>query len=83
MKFKGTIIITDPCYIIKKCLEENPYPFPWTSDLINSPNIDELIKKYATLEQKAVKEVNAGIYCLNWAKIKHAFSQLKTNNANI
>lgn len=27
MKFKGTIIITDPCYIIKKCLEKNPYPY--------------------------------------------------------
>lgn len=38
-------------------------------------------EKDATLEQKAVKEINAGIYCLNWAKIKHAFSQLKTNNA--
>ena len=38
-------------------------------------------EKDATSEQKAVKEVNAGIYCLNWAKIKDAFSQLKTNNA--
>ena len=38
-------------------------------------------EKDATLEQKAVTEINAGIYCLNWAKIKPAFSQLKTNNA--
>ena len=38
-------------------------------------------EKDATVEQKAVKEVNAGIYCLNWGKIKCAFSQLKTNNA--
>ena len=38
-------------------------------------------EKDATLEQKAIKEVNAGIYCLNWAKIKSAFGQLKTNNA--
>ncbi len=38
-------------------------------------------EKDATTEQKAVKEVNAGIYCLNWGKIKNAFSQLKTNNA--
>jgi bifunctional UDP-N-acetylglucosamine pyrophosphorylase/glucosamine-1-phosphate N-acetyltransferase len=38
-------------------------------------------EKDATLEQKAVKEVNAGIYCLNWDKIKPAFSQLKSNNA--
>jgi len=38
-------------------------------------------EKDATPEQKTVKEVNAGIYCLNWGKIKGAFSQLKTNNA--
>ncbi len=38
-------------------------------------------EKDATLEQKAVKEVNAGIYCLNWNKIKPAFSQLTSNNA--
>ena len=38
-------------------------------------------EKDATPEQKAVKEVNAGIYCLNWGKIKNAFSQLKSNNA--
>jgi len=33
-------------------------------------------EKDATLEQKAVKEVNAGIYCLSWAKIKDAFSSI-------
>lgn len=38
-------------------------------------------EKDATQEQKSVKEVNAGIYCLNWGKVKSAFSQLKTNNA--
>lgn len=38
-------------------------------------------EKDANPEQKAVKEVNAGIYCLNWGKIKDAFSQLKSNNA--
>lgn len=38
-------------------------------------------EKDATPEQKVVKEVNAGIYCLNWGKIKAAFSQLTSNNA--
>lgn len=38
-------------------------------------------EKDATAEQKEIKEVNAGIYCLNWAKIKPAFKDLKTNNA--
>lgn len=38
-------------------------------------------EKDATLEQKAIKEVNAGIYFINWAKVKSAFSQLTSNNA--
>lgn len=38
-------------------------------------------EKDATPEQKGVNEVNAGIYCINWAKIKPAFKDLKTNNA--
>lgn len=38
-------------------------------------------EKDATIEQKEIKEVNAGIYCLNWPKIKPAFKDLKTNNA--
>lgn len=38
-------------------------------------------EKDANSEQKGVKEINAGIYCLNWAKIKPAFGQLKSNNA--
>ena len=38
-------------------------------------------EKDATAQQKLIKEVNAGIYCLNWAKIKPVFSQLTSNNA--
>lgn len=38
-------------------------------------------EKDATEEQKSIKEINAGIYCINWNKIKYAFSELKTNNA--
>ena len=37
--------------------------------------------KDATPEQKKVKEINVGVYLLNWAKIKPAFAQLTTNNA--
>ena len=50
MNFKGTIIITDPCYIVKKCTEKNPYPFPWTTVNIKAPNIDEMIKQYTEWE---------------------------------
>lgn len=52
MKFKGTIIITDPCYIVKKCTEENPYPFPWTTTNIKDPNIGEMIKQYTEWEDE-------------------------------
>ncbi len=38
-------------------------------------------EKDATPEQKAIKEINAGIYCINWSKVKRAFSELNTNNA--
>ncbi len=38
-------------------------------------------EKDACIEQKQIKEINAGIYCLNWAKVKRAFSELKNNNA--
>lgn len=38
-------------------------------------------EKDADSEQKAVKEVNAGIYCINWGKVKSAFGQLQSNNA--
>ena len=38
-------------------------------------------EKDASAAQKKIKEVNAGIYCLNWDKVKKAFSELKNNNA--
>lgn len=45
-------------------------------------NVDSIVEeKDATSEQKSIKEVNAGIYCLNWQKIMPAFSQLTSNNA--
>ena len=38
-------------------------------------------EKDATEEQKKIQEINAGIYCIDWKKVKPAFSELKTNNA--
>lgn len=38
-------------------------------------------EKDALPEQKAVKEVNAGIYCINWKTISAAFGSLQNNNA--
>lgn len=37
--------------------------------------------KDATPEEISVKEINVGVYLLNWSIIKPAFSQLTTNNA--
>lgn len=38
-------------------------------------------EKDTTPEQKAVKEINAGVYVLNWEKISPAFAELKSDNA--
>ncbi|MBQ2872038.1 bifunctional N-acetylglucosamine-1-phosphate uridyltransferase/glucosamine-1-phosphate acetyltransferase [bacterium] len=38
-------------------------------------------EKDATPEQKQIKEINAGIYCVNWQEISPAFGELKNNNA--
>src|SRR5574344_1963636 len=38
-------------------------------------------QKDASDAEKAIKEVNAGIYCLDWQKIEPAFSCLKNDNA--
>lgn len=52
MKFKGTIIITDPCYIVKKCTEKNPNPLPFTIENIKAPYVDEMRKQYNEWEDK-------------------------------
>ena len=38
-------------------------------------------QKDANDEQKAIKEVNAGVYCLKWESVKNAFGELKNNNS--
>lgn len=43
--------------------------------------IEIVEQKDATELQKQIKEVNTGIYLLNWSKISSAFSQLKNSNA--
>ena len=48
----------------------------------NDGSLNSIVEeKDANPQQKEIKEVNAGIYCLNWGKIKKAFSELKSNNA--
>lgn len=38
-------------------------------------------EKDANIEEKSIKEINAGIYCLDWKKISPAFLNLQCNNA--
>lgn len=48
----------------------------------NGDKLEKIVEeKDASPAQKKIKEVNAGIYLLNWHKIKPAFSQLTSNNA--
>ena len=46
---------------------------------------DEVLKiieeKDASDSVKEIKEVNTGVYCLEWAKIRKAFNELSNNNA--
>ena len=66
---------------VMSAIFENPTNY---GRIIRSANggVEAIIEeKDATPDQKGVKEINAGIYCLDWKKVKPAFSQLKTNNA--
>lgn len=38
-------------------------------------------EKDTNAKEKQVKEINVGCYCLNWSKVKTAFCELKTDNA--
>lgn len=38
-------------------------------------------EKDTNAKEKQVKEINVGCYCLNWSKVKTAFGELKTDNA--
>lgn len=60
---------------------ENPTNYGRIIRGANNSVVSIVEEKDATLEQKDIKEINAGIYCLNWQKIMPAFSDLKTNNA--
>ena len=46
---------------------------------------DEVIaiveEKDALETQKEIQEVNTGVYCAKWTKIRHAFAELSNNNA--
>ena len=47
----------------------------------NNEVVGIIEQKDATEAQKEIKEVNTGVYLLDWNKIKQAFCELKNNNA--
>ncbi len=52
--------------------------------IIRSPKgevVSIIEEKDASETQKEIKEVNTGVYCAKWTKIRHAFTQLSNNNA--
>ncbi len=60
---------------------ENPFGY---GRIIRDKNnqVEKIVEqKDATDEEKLVNEVNTGVYCIEWSKIKQAFSELKNNNA--
>ena len=45
-------------------------------------NVKAIVEeKDATQEQKQIKEINAGVYCIDWSKVSDAFLSLTNNNA--
>ena len=60
---------------------ENPYNYGRIIREKNNSVKAIVEERDANPKQREIKEVNAGIYCLNWGKVKHAFSQLQTNNS--
>ncbi len=80
-KFVDEHIASGADLTVMSTIFENPTNY---GRIIRSANgaLEKIVEeKDADAAQKAVKEVNAGIYCLNWAKIKPAFSQLTSSNA--
>ncbi len=58
-------------------------PFGYGRIVRNAQNcVDRIVEeKDAKESEKSIKEVNAGIYCLNWEKMQSAFNDLKNDNA--
>ncbi|MCQ2739194.1 MAG: NTP transferase domain-containing protein [bacterium] len=66
---------------VMSAIQENPTNYGRI--VRNSDDMLEAIveEKDANAEQKNIKEINAGIYCLNWGKLSNAFLSLSNDNA--
>ena len=66
---------------VMSAIFENPKNYGRIIRDKNNKFIAIIEEKDVTPEQKAVKEINAGIYCINWKTVSDAFSNLQNNNA--
>ena len=80
-KFVDEHIASGADLSVMSTISENPANYGRIIRCANGALEKIVEEKDATDAEKAVKEINAGIYCLNWAKIKPAFSQLTSSNA--
>ncbi|EKE02452.1 MAG: hypothetical protein ACD_20C00383G0004 [uncultured bacterium] len=47
----------------------------------SSGNVKKIVEeKDANVDEKRIKEINAGVYCMEWEKVSPAFFDLTTNN---
>jgi len=59
---------------------ENPFGYGRIIRNIKDEVVRIVEEKDAIGTQKEIKEVNTGVYCLNWAKIRQAFAELNNDN---
>lgn len=60
---------------------DNPFGYGRIVRDNNNEIVEIVEQKDANDIQKQIKEVNTGIYCLSWEKIKQSFNELDNNNS--
>ncbi len=66
---------------VMSAIFENPKNYGRIIRDKNNKFIAIVEEKDANPQQKAVKEINAGIYCINWRTVRDSFNSLQNNNA--
>jgi len=66
---------------VMSAIFENPFNY---GRIVRNENnsVEKIVEeKDANADEKQIKEVNAGVYCINWEKVHQAFNELTCNNA--
>ncbi len=73
---------TDPKVAMTLVTARMDHPDGYGRVVIQDEWVHKIVEdKDATLEEKVIQQVNAGIYCFSWALIRPLLSQLSSNNA--